>query len=745
MPHDGAQVGQAEVVEIGQPAAPRERWAPVVCEETLGLLDHLAGLSEQEKLALRGEAIKILGRCSPPTSSDETQTGLVVGHVQSGKTMSFTTVAALARDNGYQIVVVITGTSVPLFTQSTGRLEKDLRLQVRTDRAWQLFKNPRARDRARDRQALQGTLDDWRDSEVPAAQRETILIAVMKNHRHLSSLTLLLEQLDLRGIPALVIDDEADQAGLNTQVRQGEQSTTYRRLLALRRALPHHSYLQYTATPQAPLLINLIDVLSPRFAKVLTPGADYVGGRELFTGDPRLVEVIPSHEIPTRDAPLREPPPSLLRAMQVFFVGVAAGHVLDGLRGNRSMMVHPSQEVLRHAEYGHWVDQARQQWIETLALRLEDPDRQDLMEDFRRAHEDVAGTVSGLPSFDELCAVLPRALRRTRIVEVNAARGGTPEVEWRSEYAHILVGGQALDRGFTVEGLTVTYMPRSMGVGNADTIQQRARFLGYKRRYLGYCRVFLEGTVLEAYRRYVVHEEDVRRQLAEYDAAGRPLSDWRRAFFLDAALRPTRVEVLDLDYVRGGYRNEWFDPKAPHDSAEAVENNRRLVDALHTRLSLVEDSGDDRRSQMQRHLVASDVSLASIYETLLAPLQVTRPSDFYNYLGLQLQISAYLETHPDARCAVYFISGGAQRDRTLSADDEIPNLFQGPNPGRDRTYPGDREIRAENRLTVQVHRLRLLEHGSTTVRAQDVPTIAVWVPAVMAEDWVVQEHPRPRG
>ena len=63
MPHDGAPVGQAEVVEIGQPTAPRARWAPVVGGETLALLDHLAGLSDPEKLALRGEAAAILGRC----------------------------------------------------------------------------------------------------------------------------------------------------------------------------------------------------------------------------------------------------------------------------------------------------------------------------------------------------------------------------------------------------------------------------------------------------------------------------------------------------------------------------------------------------------------------------------------------------------------------------------------------------------------------------------------------------------
>ena len=63
------------------------------------------------------------------------------------------------------------------------------------------------------------------------------------------------------------------------------------------------------------------------------------------------------------------------------------------------------------------------------------------------------------------------------------ARGGAPSIAWSTGYAWVLVGGQLFDRGFTVEGLTVTYMPRGLGVGHADTVQQRARFFGYKRAY----------------------------------------------------------------------------------------------------------------------------------------------------------------------------------------------------------------------------------------------------------------------
>ena len=103
-----------------------------------------------------------------------------------------------------------------------------------------------------------------------------------------------------------------------------------------------------------------------------------------------------------------------------------------------------------------------------------------------------------------------------------------------------------MDRGFTVEGLTVTYMPRDMGVGNADTIEQRARFFGYKRRYLGYCRVFLENGVRDAFRFYVEHERDIRRRLQEHRNIGRPLERVASGILrLDTGLSPTRRQVLE--------------------------------------------------------------------------------------------------------------------------------------------------------------------------------------------------------
>src|SRR3954471_12494171 len=91
-------------------------WRPVIGPETLALLQTI-DLEDDSRERVQQESLSILARCTPPTSIVPAQTGIVIGHIQSGKTMSFTAVAALARDNGFRLVIVITGTSVPLFRQ----------------------------------------------------------------------------------------------------------------------------------------------------------------------------------------------------------------------------------------------------------------------------------------------------------------------------------------------------------------------------------------------------------------------------------------------------------------------------------------------------------------------------------------------------------------------------------------------------------------------------------------------------
>ena len=715
-------------------------WQPAEGKTTRTLRGQIcpSRITKIEWKTIKDEAISVLAKCVAPTVPPKQETGLVVGHVQSGKTLSFTTVAALARDNGYQMIIAIAGTSINLRDQSTKRLEDDLNLLTRADRKWQHFKSHEFNEG--DHTKIANVLADWQDPSVPDWERQTVLITTMKHHQHLKNLGEILSRIDnLSNVPTLIIDDEADQASLNTKVQKSEASTTYQRILTLREYLPHHTFLQYTATPQAPLLINLIDVLSPNFAKVLTPGTKYIGGKAFFHDQPNHIYTIPDSEIPTRDAPLDAPPESLLEAMRIFFLGVTAAMTLEGeyLEGNRSMMVHPSRETFRHGEYYFWVEQVRNYWIEILNLHENDPDRQDLLEEFRNSYESLQSTVSNLPSFEELPASLLRAIRKTQLHEVNASGGRTPSIPWHNTYAHILVGGQAMDRGFTVEGLTVTYMPRGRGMGNADTIQQRARFFGYKQAYFGYCRVFLENSVRDAYCDYIIHEEDVRDRLIVHDKTGKSLNAWKRAFFLDRNLKPTRHNVLDIDYTQGNLSSRWYEPKAPHDSEEAIKENRSIVQKFLNNLSFQTDAQRTSRVEVW-HDVSADVHLKDVYEYLLVPLRVTRLVDSQKFTGVRLQIAAYLDTRPDASCTIYYMSRGNPRKRTLNRNDEIPTLFQGPSPQTGTIYPGDRKIKASEGVTVQIHILELIRENGENFSG--VPTVAIWLPKDVSTDWLVQDQ-----
>ncbi|BDA71706.1 hypothetical protein CAL7716_058720 [Calothrix sp. PCC 7716] len=721
-----------KTVNMTETHEPKDLWSPVVGKETEDLFEHLNLCDIESETRILDEAIDIIKRCVSPKLACGSKTGLVTGYVQSGKTMSFTTVTALACDNGYRMVIIIGGTKTNLFKQSNDRLKKDLRWDTREDRRWKYFENPRENKR----QNIQSSLDTWDDSSILEDEKEIALLTVMKQSDHLQHLNNLLRSLNLEGVPVLIIDDEADQAGLNNKVNEGLMSTIYRNIIELKQLLPHHSFLQYTATPQAPLLINIADVLSPDFAEALSPGANYTGGKEFFlNNDLRLIKTIPSKEIPTKNNEVIEPPETFLYASMLFYLGVAAGYIQDKSRGNRSMMVHPSRNTAPHGEYFHWARQINNQWKKALGKDIYEPERIKLLEVFEIAYNDLVKTVPNLPSFKELVEALPRAINQTNIQEINATGGRTPQIDWKNEYAHILVGGQAMDRGFTIEGLTITYMPRGAGVGNADTLQQRARFFGYKRSYLGYCRVFLEKDVKDAFITYVEHEENIRYQLKKY--RGKPLSEWKRAFFLDNSLKPTRGNVLDLPLTAGGFSNDWYIPNYPYDSDEdTIIKNQEVVDTFWSQLSYT-DEKIFGKVPVNKHFFATDISVLNTFEQLIIKFRTTHPNDSQRLTGLMLQVQSYLEENPDELCDIYLMDKGRKRLRSVKNMSRL-NLFQGRADSDvwDK-YPGDRQIMIKDRLTIQIHKLNV---ESEEKIIENIPVISIWVPRKMGNDWISQNQ-----
>ena len=742
-----------EVVrEIAGALPPGWQWRPQLMDdgEAERLLRRQAdvGLPESARDEIMESGLGILARCTPSDEGGDSQeTGLVVGYVQSGKTLSFTTVAALACDNRFPLVIVLSGTKKNLYSQTVKRLRSDLDLEHPTGR-WVMFevqtRNPDLP------QQLRRLLEKWDQPELPGFPRQTALIAVLKNRQRLNGLVDALRQLDLRGRPCLIIDDEADQHGLNNKIRRNETSAVYGGLLSLRDALPRHTYVQYTATPQALLLISVLDSLSPRFGWTLSAGAGYCGGQSFFEGG-GLVRTIPEHDLNAiHDESDGGPPDSLLEALRLFYVGVATqafhrGHD-EPTQQYRSMLVHPSMLQMDHLQFKRWVEGATDSWIELLELTDGDADRDDLVRAFHIAYDGLATSSESyrqrtdahetVPAFEDILTYLPQSMRSTRTWEVNSrVLEAWTQDNWNSASSHILVGGENLGRGFTVNGLTTTYMPRGRGSGVADTIQQRGRFFGYKQEYLGLCRVFLDGEVRDDYENYIDHESHVMDELTQLALSGSSMSEWRRRMLLAQSLRPTRRSVIPNIY-RHLRVSEWTQQSRPwareHDAA--VVRNWEVIESFLEGLAFHEDSGSDERTIDQRNALAEHIPLVQLLENLLVRMWFSwRDAPIFS--AAELAIQWHLRNNPDAPASVYRMAaqrsplqGGGKRRRQIGDDERIVNLFQGEDPA----YPGDRHIHAIEAVTVQIYDLDLTDGSRPpNLLRGHVPAVAVWLPDVM--------------
>jgi len=415
------------------------------------------------------------------------------------------------------------------------------------------------------------------------------------------------------------------------------------------------------------------------------------------------------------------------------------------------MMVHPSQLTDPHADYQGWVQDLVNAWHGFLLQSETSSIRCELVDSFRPEYRGLERTVQGLPLLDDLMSEMSEVLSKTRVVKVNSKATGEKNVRWSTSQFWILIGGQKLDRGFTVQGLTVTYMPRPASQ-NADTLQQRARFFGYKRGYQGLCRVFLPTDVREIYTSYVESEEFVRTALEKH--RGKPLAEWKRDFILDRAMKPTRTSVVGRPTRRILSDGDWWAPEAMYKTTEAVIRNRsylrQTVDRWISSSGRVDAADfpqykDERKSK--RNWLIEAVPAEEIQDFLLG-LQIRDFKDSIELGAVLIAMARYIEENTDPKVDVFILSElewefpGAD-GRSLS-NGRIANVFAGRQPAqepdtRKLNYVGDRALRSDSRPTLH---LRMLKLKQETVPAgelnQEIPWIAVHMTELYAKDCIIE-------
>lgn len=492
------------------------------------------GWSEEEIATVDASSTEVVSLLEPPSGNDFSCRGLVLGYVQSGKTANMTAVIAKALDAGYTTIVVLAGITNKLRFQTQRRLMDDL--FNRNPLLWHVL-TPDTED------------GDFRAPPYGGFISETNrahLAVIKKNVSPLRELALAIE----RTMPAvreklrvLVIDDECDQASVNSAKNEIDMTAINQKIREILSKIPAVSYVGYTATPFANVLINPyradgvdLDDLYPRdFITSLPKNDSYFGAERLFGKTP-VDPNNPSEEeegldmirtIPEADRLLLQPEnaksrtsfypriaDSLIDATLYYLACCAARLVRGDKNKHMTMLVHTSAFVILH----HRVATALQEWISDYSDSIL-ATKSQLNTRLERIWKDEQGrlpsdiTSAPTVSYDELIVKLGDVLEALEVVVENGASDDRIDYT-KGPKIYIVVGGSILARGLTIEGLMVSYFLRS--ANQYDTLLQMGRWFGYRKGYEDLPRIWMTDDLSARFRELASVEQEVRDEIDQY-------------------------------------------------------------------------------------------------------------------------------------------------------------------------------------------------------------------------------------
>lgn len=541
--------------------------------------------------------------------------GMVVGQVQSGKTANYTGLICKAVDAGYKLIIVLAGMHNSLRSQTQFRLDegflgRDTKLsRVFTQNNGQIGVGSIPTRKMLAAHSLTSSADDGDFKRNKAKSvavyigSDPVILVVKKNKSVLNNLLTWVQatvgQADESGkrivhnIPLLLLDDEADNASVNTNPllkdEAGEplkdQDVTainglIRKLLS---SFKQSAYIGYTATPFANIFIYPAgetdehgeDLFPRSFIINLPTPTNYVGPAEVFglhenrdlgfdenDGLPivRLVDdsenLIPSSHKKTLEP--QELPPSLNEAIKVFILACAARIARGQTTAHNSMLVHVTRftsvqktiydlvlgeltSMKRRLEFGdgnrspNLLDELHELW------------ERDFIPTTVEIKEKICDERIQVMHWDKVMIHLHEAAAKIDIRLINGTAADVLDY-----YDHpngvnvIVVGGDKLSRGLTLEGLTVSYYLRASRM--YDTLMQMGRWFGYRPGYIDLCRLYTSQELADWYRHITMASEELRMEFDKMALAGLTPMD----FGLKVQTHPGGLMVTGASKMRCG-------------------------------------------------------------------------------------------------------------------------------------------------------------------------------------------------
>ncbi|MRV76303.1 hypothetical protein GJ700_31795 [Duganella sp. FT92W] len=543
-------------VRIVRAAASRSNWTARLADQALaGSWAQLEALlradpkwQESQVDSVAAESFKVLTQLPDPQNAASFQgRGLVVGYVQSGKTANYTAVAARAVDAGYRVVIVLSGIHDSLRNQTQLRLEREL---IGNQGITQSESGP-----TRQWITLTAPEEDFKDPPDSILQSKGPFLSVVKK------IVPVLKRLDrwieanadfLRDKPVLVIDDEADQASINTKgnrpldpsVREDETededlspSRTNELIRSILSKLNRVAYVAYTATPFANILIDPeaedrrvgIDLFPKDFVIQLPRPKGYTGTEELFGVSAQTRDVlrtVPEIDVKALRGTRRRRkaeivleqandalPDSLVDALASFCLAGGV-RLLRGHSGKpHTMLVHVSHRTDDQARIAGAISDQLDLWREAQRQG------QHLDIVFEPVWHEMKAGLDVAFSDEAVMTAAIGVLREIVVLELNSSTGENLEYEEKPGRHIVAVGGNRLSRGLTLEGLTISYFLRTATM--CDTLLQMARWYGFRHGYEDLIRIWTTDGIARWFAELALVEQSLRDSIIALARAGR--------------------------------------------------------------------------------------------------------------------------------------------------------------------------------------------------------------------------------
>jgi len=543
---------------------------------------------------------------NPKKEVQWTRKGMVVGHVQSGKTGNYIGLINKAADSGYKVIIVLAGTLNSLRNQTQSRIDMGfigINTESKTPDGVGLFdsgKNP----------AFFTTCNkDFRKATANSLGvsieqiTDPVILVIKKNKSTLENLIDWLKhnnRHNLKSYPTLVIDDEADHASINTS-KEGDVATTInRKIRELLHLFDRSSYVGYTATPFANVFIDpenetemLGDDLFPRdFIISLDPPTNYIGSERVFSSnsDLDIVRVADDYEdyLPLKhkkDLQIDDIPESLKNAVIVFIL-VRAIRMLRGQKlVHNSMLINVSRFTAVQSDVKLLVDEYLKRIHQSISNHYRLRENEALKNSFIFKMKNVFDKEflhSGY-TWHEIQLVLKASVSSIAVIEINSSSGAEPLDYDLNNYPSgrniIAVGGMSLSRGLTLEGLSVSYFLRNSVM--YDTLMQMGRWFGYRDGYADLCRIYMTAEAASWYAHISDVIDELRDEFKRMKAAGMSPKD----FGLCVRSHPESLIVTARNKMRSGIsvarqvslEGRLVETSVLLKTSEALDSNRNLL------------------------------------------------------------------------------------------------------------------------------------------------------------------------